>query len=320
MKARLRLLLRWQYVLGLLITGFYIAVAVAAPYLATPDDPVNFSPYQFVKGTGYIQPIPPGEGFPLGTVGFDRSRRQVNIFYTLVWGTRSALKFGLIVTLLAGTFGTFLGAASGYWGGPANQIIMRVNDAFMSFPIIAGVVLFTNLLTTVSVDMDLARFQNLVNQLGVNPVMLCLIVFSWMPYCRMINHMAVSVKEAEYIQAARALGASRLHVIVRHLLPQIITPAIVMAARDIGSVVLIQATFTYIGLGGESEWGSLLVFGKDWIIGPGGNILKRWWVFLPTTLTLVFFGVGWNLLGDCLNEWLNPRLTQETSIKERKEA
>jgi peptide/nickel transport system permease protein len=82
---------------------------------------------------------------------------------------------------------------------------------------------------------------------------------------------------------------------------------IVLVARDVGGMVLLQATFTFIGLGGNSLWGMLLVRGRDWILGPGGNILTFWWVFMPATLALVLFGVGWNLLGDGLNEVLNPR-------------
>jgi peptide/nickel transport system permease protein len=71
--------------------------------------------------------------------------------------------------------------------------------------------------------------------------------------------------------------------------------------------VLLQATFSFIGLGGGSPWGDLLASGRDWIIGPGGNPLKYWWVFIPATAALMAFGIAWNLLGDVVNEWLNPR-------------
>jgi peptide/nickel transport system permease protein len=143
--------------------------------------------------------------------------------------------------------------------------------------------------------------------LSLDPVMLALIFFSWMPYARITNTTVMGIKRATYIEAAVALGASRRRIIFRHLIPNTISPVIVLATRDIGSMVLLLATFTFIGIGGRSEWGNLLAFGRNWVIGPGGNPLARWWVFLPATLALMLFGIGWNLLGDGLNDWLNPR-------------
>ena len=80
-----------------------------------------------------------------------------------------------------------------------------------------------------------------------------------------------------------------------------------LAARDVGSMVILQATFTFIDLDGSSTWGNMLVMGRDWVLGPGGGIFAYWWVYIPATLVLVLFGVGWNLLGDGLSELLDPR-------------
>jgi len=121
-----------------------------------------------------------------------------------------------------------------------------------------------------------------------------------------MNTVVLRIKQTQYIQASRALGAGHSTIIFRHLIPNSITPVLVLAARDVGGMVLLQATFTFIGLGGESLWGNLLVWGRDYIITPGG-LLTYWWVFLPATLALVLFGIGWNLLGDGLNDLLNPR-------------
>ena len=140
----------------------------------------------------------------------------------------------------------------------------------------------------------------------IDPVMVAFILFSWMPYARIMNTVVLRLKQTEYIQATRALGAGHATVIFRHLIPNAIAPAIVLAARDVGGMVLLHATFTFIGPGGNSLWGRLLVRGRDWVISPGG-ILTYWWVFLPATLALMLFGVGWNLIGDGLNEVLNPR-------------
>ena len=135
--------------------------------------------------------------------------------------------------------------------------------------------------------------------------MIAFILFSWMPYARIMNTLVQKIKQAEYIQAVRALGAGHPRIIFRHLIPNAIPPVIVLAARDVGAMVLLQAIFTFIGFGGNSPWGMVLVKGRDWIVTAGG-IFTYWWVFLPVTLALILFGIGWNLLGDGLNDALNP--------------
>ena len=137
--------------------------------------------------------------------------------------------------------------------------------------------------------------------------MLVLILFSWMPYARMTNAIVISLKQVEFVQAARAIGTRPARIILRHLIPNSVSPSVVLAARDVGSMVLIQAAFTFIGLDGSSTWGNILAMGRDWILGPGGGIFSYWWVYIPATLALVLFGIGWNLLGDGLSELLDPR-------------
>jgi peptide/nickel transport system permease protein len=95
-------------------------------------------------------------------------------------------------------------------------------------------------------------------------------------------------------------------VIRHHLIPNSIGPAIVLGARDVGSAVILQATITFIGLGGDSPWGALLSMGRNFVIGPGGSLLTHWWVFLPATLVVILFGISWNLIGDGLNDVLMP--------------
>ena len=128
-----------------------------------------------------------------------------------------------------------------------------------------------------------------------------------MPYARLTNTVVLRNRGEEYILASRSLGAGRLRLIFRHLLPNSIAPVIILAARDVGYMVLLQAGFTFIGLSRSSEWGVLLSLGRNNVIGPGGNLFTWWWTFFPPTLAILLFGVGWNLLGDGLNDWLNPR-------------
>ena len=93
---------------------------------------------------------------------------------------------------------------------------------------------------------------------------------------------------------------------LRHLIPNAISPSITLAARDISLVVILQATLQFIGLDIVSGWGQILYLARSYLIAPGGDIFRYWWLFLPVTLALVFFSVAWNLLGDALNDWLNP--------------
>jgi hypothetical protein len=136
--------------------------------------------------------------------------------------------------------------------------------------------------------------------------MLSLIVFSWMPYARLVHAIVLTLKQTDFVQAARALGGSPFWIIRQHILRNSTGPAIVLAARDVGGVVLLQATLTFVQIGGDSIWGTMLARGRDWVIGPGGSLLKYWWVYLPPTLAVMLFGIAWNMLGDGLNDALEP--------------
>lgn len=300
-----------QNLLGLAIVMLFIIVAAAAPTISPSDTPGEPSPVKIVGKRVDMNPHPPDERAPLGTLP-----GQVDVFHSLIWGSRSALLFGLTVTLVTAVFGILIGAASGYFGGWANEVIMRITDAMLAFPLIAGVVLIRQVQMVASRTLTFQAFWQvsfswfedsfLPALSSVDPLLLAFILFSWMPYARLMNTVVQQVKGVEFITAARALGAGHTGIIVRHLIPNTITPAVVLAARDVGGIVLLQATFTFIGMGGDSVWGNLLVSGRDWVIGPGGNLLTYWWTYLPATLGLVLFGIGWNLLGDGLNDWLSP--------------
>jgi peptide/nickel transport system permease protein len=128
-----------------------------------------------------------------------------------------------------------------------------------------------------------------------------------MPYARLVNSIVLTLRRTDFVQAARALGGSPLWVMRRHLLPNSIAPAMVLAARDVGGVVLLQATLTFINIGGDSVWGIMLAQGRNWVIGPGGNLLTYWWVFIPPTLAVMLFGIAWNMFGDGLSDVFDPR-------------
>ncbi len=287
---------------GLIIIGVFLFVAVAAPILAPPDDPANPSPVRIVGRRTDTYPRPPSAEAILGT-----ATRQADIYYSLVWGTRSVLSFGLITASLAALLGVFIGAVSGFAGGRANGVTMRITDAFLTFPVIVGVWLFMQLTPTVGFGIEPSPVQALLMRLQIHPVMLAFILFGWMSYARLTNVNIIQLKQSDFAVAASAIGASGSRILVRHLLPNALAPVIVLLARDIGAIVLLEAAFTYIGLGGATDWGNMLVANKDWVLGLGGNPFAYWWTYVPISLALIFFGVGWNLIGDGCNDLLNPR-------------
>lgn len=301
-----------NFMVALVIISIFVTIAVAAPVLSPPEDPNNPSPLKIVGRFTDPVPHPPSGDAILGTMP-----GQFDIYHALIWGTRSALRFGFLVTLITASLGTLLGAVAGFAGGRFNRVVMRITDAFLAFPALAGYLLFQLLLTPIDfiavsnefvISTNPTQFQRFLTGLHLNPMVVTLIFFSWMGYSRIINANILQLKQAEFVEAARSIGVSNTRIIIQHLLPNAIAPNIVLAARDVGGMVILAATFTFVGVGSLSNWGwgDILVESRDWIIGVGGNPLSHWWVFLPATLTLIIFSVSWNLLGNGLNEILNP--------------
>lgn len=307
--------------LGAVIVGLFVLTALAAPLLAPPDPDREFSTYKDIGQLNQYKPMPPGEGLILGSVPDPKNQRQLDVWYSVVWGTRSALRFGILVVLFTSIFGVILGGVSAYLGGAPNTLIMGFTDAFLALPVIAGVVFFQHYILMllrssgaliywngmVYLESPPSAWQTFLTRL--DPLLIAFIVFTWMPYARLMNTVVLRLRQEEYILAARSLGAGHLRLLFRHLIPNAISPVIVLAARDVGYLVLLQAGFTFIGLTQGSEWGVLLALGRDYIIAPEGNPFTWWWTYFPATLAILLFGVGWNLSGDFLNSRLNPHHT-----------
>jgi peptide/nickel transport system permease protein len=317
MKRATKYLKRWQTLLALIIVSLFIILAIFAPVIASEGEMMS-GELKRVGSEVDSAPHPPSQENPLGTLP-----RQLDVFYGLVRGTRSAVSFGLAATLLTALIGLLVGGISGLAGGKVETWLMRFTDAFLCIPTIAAVALIEQLLEIIQLyltkntdfflitiglvprsifDTPLGRFVA-----SLNPVMLALIVFSWMAYARTFNTLVSTLRQVEYVQAARAVGADPRRIFFRHILPNSVSPIIILAAKDISSMVMLQTTFTFIGFQGRSAWAQVLVAGRDWIIGLSGNPFTYWWVWLPVTLTIILFGVGWNLLGDEINHWMNPK-------------
>ena len=302
---------RWQLWAAVLLVAGILAAALLAPVIAPPDDRAN---PELLRQAGSAQdpvPHPPAPGAPLGT-----TPHQFDVFYTLIWGSRQALGFGLSITLISALLGSLAGAVCAYAGGLLNRLFLGVTNALLAFPLMAAipfmVLLMDFLLMKVSpgdptaqVTGAAAFFLNLFQKTGAfTPAVLLLY---WIPYARLVNDQVLRLKETEFIVAAKSVGAKKRRIILRHLLPNSISPVIIWATKNVGALVILQATFTYIGLDNGSAWAALLREGRHWIIGPGGNLLTHWWVYLPITLAIILFGFAWNLLGDEANTAINPR-------------
>ena len=301
-------ILRWNGRLGLGIILLFALAALAAPLLAPPGPTDTGAAFRWVQVPAGRSPNPPGAEFRLGTVPAGRSDQQLDIYYTLIWGARAALTFGFGATLVVSVFGSLVGATSSFVGGTAGRAILYVTVAFLAFPVIAGIVFFGQLMFPDSTAAHPSLLRAGLLRLGVDNVMLALILLGWMPYARVIYANMERIRRLDFVVAAQAAGAKPGRIILRHLIPNAISNVVVLATRDVSGLVLMQAAFSFLGLGGNSYWGELLMIGRHWILGTGGNPLKNWWVFVPVTAALVLFGIGWNLFGDFLNEYLNPRL------------
>jgi peptide/nickel transport system permease protein len=302
---------------GILLVCLFIYVALAAPWLApesnilprsSPGEPYR-SRLSFKIGG---PPQPPDANAVLGT-----NSRQDDVYYTLVWDTRNMLVYSLIVVLVSASLGMVVGLASGYAGGLTSRLSMHITNGFLAVPLITIFVII-DLIKRIAwkrlVGADYppnpyAEVQagSLVTFLfSFDSLMVALMLTNWIPYARLLNALVILVKSREFIEAARCIGAKDGRIIFRHILPNILPPVLVLAGRDIGTIVLLQTGLTFAGFGGNSAWGSLLRQGMSWILS-GTSFFSYWWVWLPATLMIMFYGVSWNLLAETLNRRLDPR-------------
>lgn len=272
---------------GIFLILAFALVAVLAPMLAPPRY-TNF-PYMIPRDAYVAEPTPPGPDHPLGT-----TPGQYDIYYGLVWGTRTAFRVGLIVTISVVLIGVTIGSFSAFYGGILDEIIMRIVDIFMTMPFLVAAMVLTTILGT-----------------GLDKVMIALIAFGWMGYARLIRGDIKAIKEIDYVQAAKALGASDFRIIMHHLLPNAIFPVFVMATMQIGSMVLTAAALSFLGLGaplGYADWGQMISFSRNWMLGSHGNPAQYWYAVVYPGLTIVLFVLGWNLVGDAIRDIFDPRM------------
>ena len=276
--------------MGIIIIVVFVIIAIFAPLIA-PIPEGHRDPYMIPHDGYSAMPRPPSEEHIFGT-----TQGQYDIFYGVIWGTRSAFRVGLVVIGIVVAIGIVLGSLAGYFGGVIDEVIMRITDIFLAFPALI-----------------LAMAIVAVIGPSLRSVMIALTVVSWPSYARLIRGDILQVREEDYIEASRGLGASSGRVIIRHALPNAIYPTLVMASLDIGAIVLSAAALSFLGLGapeGYADWGQLTSFARNWVVGPPGDSLRYWYAVTIPGLFILFFVLGWNLLGDAFRDILDPRLAR----------
>lgn len=274
-------------IFGLSLILFFISVAILSPWLA-PVPKGSRDPY-LIPEYGYSpEPKTPSRAHLFGT-----TEDQYDLYYGMVWGTRTALKVALIVVGTSLLIGIFFGGLAGYFGGWVDEILMRFTDIILALPSL--------LLAVVIVA---------ISGPSLSHVMLSVTAVSWPSYARLLRGDVLAIKEREFIQASRALGASHLRVFFRHILPNCVYPLLVLASLDMGSIVIIAAALSFLGLGaplGYADWGQLISLSRNWILGSAGNPFAYWnTIFIPGAAIFLFV-LGWNLAGDGLRDILDPR-------------
>ncbi len=295
---------------GFSLIVFFSLIALFAPVLAPPVTPND--PYKIPRDGFKSQPREPGAEWTKNVLPevpfwykpitgnekwvhlFGTAQGQYDIYYGVIWGTRTAFKAGLIVVISTLLLGVVVGSVSAYYGGWVDNLMMRIVDILLVLPGLMATLILAAVLTPVIGRSTL-------------PVMISLVAFGWLGYSRIIRGDILSVKERDYVMAARVLGVKDSRILFRHIIPNAIFPTLVLASLGIGDVVLSFAALSFLGIGvdvGYADWGQVLAFARNWIT----SLNEYWYIIVYPGVTLVLFVMGWNLLGDALRDVLDPRL------------
>jgi len=276
----LRELLRNKAALaGLLVLGVVAASAVLAPLVA-PTDPTAQEITSRLKPPGWISPE--GRFSVLGTDHLGR-----DILSRLIFGARISLVIGLSAVAIAGTLGTLMGLAAGYRGGRVDDLCMRLTDTMLAMPFI--------LLALAVIAVLGPSLRNIIIVLGIT---------SWVSYARVVRAEVLTLRTREFVAAAQVLGGGGGRIVFRHLLPNVLTPVIVIATLEVARMIILESALSFLGLGippPTPTWGGMLADGRAYLS-------TAWWLATFPGLCIMLTVLGINLLGDWLRDVLDPRL------------
>ena len=260
-------------IIGLIIIGIFIFLAIFGEFI-TPNDP-------------FAMDIPrhheePSSEFLLGTDNFGRC-----VLSRIIYGARISMLVGLTVIILRMLIGIPIGLVSGFYGGWVESILMRIVDVVIAFP---GIILALAIMAV--------RGQGLEN------VIIALSATGWTTYARLIRSEVLSLREREYVQAAKGVGFNNLKVMLRHILPNCLASIIVYSTMTIAVVIIAEASLSFLGLGAaarDATWGTQMSMERDYL-------RYAWWGVTFPGAAIAIVVLGFNLLGDALRDVLDPRL------------
>src|SRR5437867_5448960 len=274
-----RLIRRRTALFGLAVVAIVILTALFAPALS-PFDPIEQDINQRLKEPGWRNAA--GQAHVLGTDHLGR-----DILARIIYGSRVALVVGLSAVLISGVLGMAIGLVSGYFGGKVDDFFMRLADIQLAFPFI--------LLAIAVIGVLGPSLRNIIVVIGVS---------AWVVYARVVRGEVLSIREREFVQAAIALGSRDGRVVLRHVLPNAVTPWLVVATLDMALVIVIEAALSFLGLGVQPPtptWGGMLADGRVYLS-------TAWWLATFPGVAILITVLGINLLGDGLRDALDPRL------------
>ncbi|PYM20367.1 MAG: peptide ABC transporter permease [Candidatus Rokuibacteriota bacterium] len=275
-----RLSTRRTALFGLAVVVLVVITAVAAPVLS-PFDPIEQDLGDLrLKAPGFRDAA--GRLHPLGTDHLGR-----DLLARVIYGARPALMVGFAAVVISGVIGMMTGLVSGYFGGRVDDVLMRLADIQLAFPFI--------LLAIAVIGVLGPSLKTIIAVIGVS---------SWVVYARIVRSAVLSLREREFVQAALALGSGDGRVLIRHILPNALTPWLVVATLDMARVIVIESALSFLGLGVQPPtptWGGMLADGRVYIS-------TAWWLATFPGLAILVTVLGINLFGDGLRDTLDPRL------------
>ena len=281
-------------VLAAIVTFAIIMSAVFAPMIA-PQNPFDMGSLDLLDAH-----VPPSwnaeDGDPRFIIGTDDQGRD--LFSTILYGSRISLLVGFCSVVFSMVVGVSLGLLSGYLGGITDSIIMRIAEIQVSFPAILLALLIDGIIRTI-----LPEGQ--AEQLAISVLIFSIGISGWVQYARTVRSSAMVEKNKEYVQAARVVGLHPLFIMMRHVLPNVMGPVLVIATIHLAVAIITEATLSFLGVGvppTEPSLGTLIRIGNDFLFSG------EWWITLFPSAALAILVLSVNLLGDWLRDALNPKL------------
>ena len=280
-------------ILAALLTLICVGGAVFAPWLA-PHDP--FDSASLNLSDGFMPPAWTEAGRAMYLLGTDNQGRDV--LSAIMYGARISLGVGVAAVLFSMVLGVGLGLASGYVGGRLDAFIMRVADVQLSFPAILIALLIDGVARV-------ALPREAQDEIAVYVLILAIGVSGWVQYARTVRGSTLVERNKEYVQAARVIGRSSASIMLRHVLPNVMGPVLVIATIHIATAIITEATLSFLGVGvppTRPSLGTLIRVGNDFLLSG------EWWITVFPGAALVVLILSVNLLGDWLRDALNPKL------------